>query len=148
MLEGDTGCSIWPSSLYLSELILSHPEHFTGKSCFEVGSEVGLVGVCLAQIKASRVILTDGDPSSLANLEINFKSTDITPHNQELDPVESTIVKCVHLPWESATGDEVQDFSPDIILGADPLCLLHLVRLLEILLHPKETILPPASNKP
>ncbi|KAI4367864.1 hypothetical protein MLD38_016487 [Melastoma candidum] len=146
MLEGDTGCSIWPSSLYLSELILSHPEHFSGKSCFEVGSGVGLVGVCLAQIKASRVILTDGDPSSLANLEINLKLNGITPHNQELDSVESTIVKCVHLPWELAMEYEVQDFSPDIILGADviydPLCLPHLVRLLTILLHPKEPSYP------
>lgn len=29
-------CSIWPSSLFLSELILSHPELFSNKSCFEV----------------------------------------------------------------------------------------------------------------
>ncbi|GMP60604.1 hypothetical protein CsSME_00023393 [Camellia sinensis var. sinensis] len=36
MLEGDTGCSIWPSSLFLSEFILSHPELFSNKSCFEV----------------------------------------------------------------------------------------------------------------
>jgi hypothetical protein len=35
MLEGDTGCSIWPSSLFLSELILSHPELFSNKLCFE-----------------------------------------------------------------------------------------------------------------
>ena len=29
-------CSVWPSSLFLSELILSHPELFSNKSCFEV----------------------------------------------------------------------------------------------------------------
>ncbi|KAI5424278.1 hypothetical protein KIW84_030462 [Lathyrus oleraceus] len=58
MLEGDTGCSIWPSSLFLSELILSHPELFSNKSCFEIGAGVGLVGLCLAHVKASEVLQT------------------------------------------------------------------------------------------
>ncbi|KAH9754668.1 protein-lysine n-methyltransferase eef2kmt [Citrus sinensis] len=56
MLEGDTGCSIWPSSLLLSEFILSFPEIFSNKSCFEVGSGVGLVGICLAHVKASKAL--------------------------------------------------------------------------------------------
>ncbi|KAL2244681.1 UNVERIFIED_CONTAM: hypothetical protein Sindi_2736300 [Sesamum indicum] len=55
MLEGDTGCSIWPSSLFLSEFILSFPEIFANKCCFEVGSGVGLVGICLSYVKASKV---------------------------------------------------------------------------------------------
>ncbi|MCD7471877.1 hypothetical protein HAX54_012651 [Datura stramonium] len=54
MLEGDTGCSIWPSGLFLSEFILSFPEVFSDKSCLEVGSGVGLVGVCLAQANCSK----------------------------------------------------------------------------------------------
>ena len=29
-------CSIWPSSLFLSEFVLSYPELFTDRSCFEV----------------------------------------------------------------------------------------------------------------
>uniref|UniRef100_A0A452XY21 Uncharacterized protein n=1 Tax=Aegilops tauschii subsp. strangulata TaxID=200361 RepID=A0A452XY21_AEGTS len=36
MLEGDTGCCLWPSSLFLSEFILSFPELFAKKCCFEV----------------------------------------------------------------------------------------------------------------
>lgn len=36
ILEGDTGCAIWPSSLLLSEFVLSFPEVFSNKSCFEV----------------------------------------------------------------------------------------------------------------
>nr|XP_017226371.1 PREDICTED: uncharacterized protein LOC108202480 isoform X1 [Daucus carota subsp. sativus] len=56
LLEGDTGCSIWPSSLFLSEFILSFPEIFSGKSCFEVGSGVGLVGICLAHVRASKMV--------------------------------------------------------------------------------------------
>ncbi|XP_056168404.1 uncharacterized protein LOC115685932 isoform X3 [Syzygium oleosum] len=55
MLEGDTGCSIWPASLFLSEFILSFPDMFSSKTCFEVGSGVGLVGICLTHVKASKV---------------------------------------------------------------------------------------------
>ncbi|XP_025702735.1 uncharacterized protein [Arachis hypogaea] len=73
MLEGDTGCSIWPSSLFLSELILSHPKLFSNKFCFEIGSGVGLVGLCLAHMKASKVILSDGDLSTLANMKFNLE---------------------------------------------------------------------------
>ncbi|XP_020961092.1 putative uncharacterized protein DDB_G0277003 [Arachis ipaensis] len=73
MLKGDTGCSIWPSSLFLSELILSHPKLFSNKSCFEIGSGVGLVGLCLAHVEASKVILSDGDLSTLANMKFNLE---------------------------------------------------------------------------
>ncbi|XP_054800795.1 uncharacterized protein LOC129304960 isoform X4 [Prosopis cineraria] len=101
ILEGDTGCSIWPSSLFLSELILSYPELFSSKSCFEIGSGVGLVGICLAHVKASEV-------------------------------------KCMYLPWESASESKLQDVMPDIVLGADviydPASLPHLVRVISILL--------------
>ncbi|PKU68443.1 hypothetical protein MA16_Dca016801 [Dendrobium catenatum] len=54
LLEGDTGCALWPSSLFLSEFILSYPKLFSEKVCFEVGSGVGLVGVALAHVGASK----------------------------------------------------------------------------------------------
>ncbi|XP_042517326.1 protein-lysine N-methyltransferase EEF2KMT isoform X2 [Macadamia integrifolia] len=73
MLQGDTGCSIWPSSLFLSEFILSHLELFSNKSCFEVGSGVGLVGIVLAYVKAKKVVLSDGDFLSLANMKLNLE---------------------------------------------------------------------------
>ncbi|KAK6233172.1 hypothetical protein SCA6_003245 [Theobroma cacao] len=145
MLEGDTGCSIWPSCLFLSELILSFPHIFLGKSCFEVGSGVGLVGICLAYVKASKVILSDGDLSTLANMKFNLEMNHI---NTETDlPETSTenpkLVKCIHLPWESASEKELQEFMPEIILGADviydPSCLPHLIRVLAILLSKKKS---------
>ncbi|KAI6680363.1 hypothetical protein NL676_034244 [Syzygium grande] len=55
MLEGDTGCSIWPASLFLSEFILSFPDIFSSKICFEVGSGVDLVGIYLTHVKAPKV---------------------------------------------------------------------------------------------
>ncbi|PON85497.1 Lysine methyltransferase [Trema orientale] len=140
MLEGDTGCSVWPSSLYLSEFILSFPELFSNKSCFEVGSGVGLVGICLAHVKASKVVLSDGDMSTLANmklnLELNHLSVETDVQKATEDPKK---VKCFHLPWESVAGEQLQSFKPDIILGADviydPICLPHLVRVLSSLLN-------------
>ncbi|KAL5730325.1 hypothetical protein ACHQM5_003161 [Ranunculus cassubicifolius] len=101
MLEGDTGCSIWPSSLYLSEFILSYPEIFTAKSCFEVGSGVGLVGIVLALVKASQVILTDGDMSTLANLKLNLKLNRLTA---ESDTFQDT-------NWVSYILDSVCSFN-------------------------------------
>ncbi|XP_004305017.1 PREDICTED: branched-chain-amino-acid aminotransferase-like protein 2-like [Fragaria vesca subsp. vesca] len=143
MLEGDTGCSVWPSSLLLSECILSFPEVFSNNSCFEVGSGVGLVGICLAHVKASKVILSDGDLSTLANmkrnLDLNHLTVETDMSETTEDPNMVRLVKCIHLPWESVSEKEVQNHKPDIILGADviydPVCLPHLVRVLTLLLN-------------
>ncbi|CDP17961.1 unnamed protein product [Coffea canephora] len=139
MLEGDTGCSIWPSSLYLSEFILSFPNIFSNRSCFEVGSGVGLVGVCLAHVKASAVVLSDGDLSTLSNMRLNLESNLLSTRIDVPEcKKDASTVQCVHLPWESATEIELQNFAPDIIVGADviydPLYLPHLVRVLTVLL--------------
>ncbi|XP_048138755.1 putative uncharacterized protein DDB_G0277003 isoform X3 [Rhodamnia argentea] len=138
MLEGDTGCSIWPASLFLSEFILSIPDMFSSKTCFEVGSGVGLVGICLSHVKASKAILSDGDLSTLSNMKLNLKMNQLSTGDDEPEFSEcSDSVKCLHLPWECASESELQGLEPDIILGADviydPLCLPHLVHLLSIL---------------
>jgi predicted nicotinamide N-methyase len=64
----------FPSSLFLFEFLLSHPQVFSSKCCFEVGSGVGLVGICLANARVSKVILNDGDLSSLSNMKFNLKT--------------------------------------------------------------------------
>ncbi|KAE8010159.1 hypothetical protein FH972_006549 [Carpinus fangiana] len=146
MLEGDTGCSVWPSSLFLSEFILSFPELFSNKSCFEVGSGVGLVGICLAHVNASKVTLSDGDLLTLMNLKLNLESNklSIETDGPERTPGDPNMVKCVHLPWESASENELQDLRPDVVLGADiiydPVCLPHLVRVLAILLNQNKSM--------
>ncbi|KAG0470505.1 hypothetical protein HPP92_017205 [Vanilla planifolia] len=132
MLEGDTGCALWPSSLLLSEVILSYPKLFKDKVCFEVGSGVGLVGIALAHVGASKIILTDGDTSSIKNMKYNL----------ELNHLNSEKVSCKYLPWESASESELTYCNPDFLLGADiiydPKCLPHLVRVLCILLKQKK----------
>ncbi|KAL1555862.1 hypothetical protein AAHA92_11553 [Salvia divinorum] len=144
MLEGDTGCSIWPSSLFMSEFILSFPELFANKCCLEVGSGVGLVGICLSYVKASKVILTDGDFSTLANMKVNLELNHLATGNHTPGSrLHDKMVQCVCLPWESASEDDLRCFAPDIILGADviydPSCLPHLVRVLSALLKRKRS---------
>ncbi|KFK26476.1 hypothetical protein AALP_AA8G254000 [Arabis alpina] len=142
MLEGDTGCSIWPSSLFLSEFVLSYPDLFVNKSCIEVGSGVGMVGVCLAHVKAKKVILTDGDLLTLANMKLNLEMNHLNSDDELLKQpgeTQNTQVKCIHLPWETASESELSEYRPDIVLGADviydPSCLPHLLRVLVALLR-------------
>ncbi|KAK2640539.1 hypothetical protein Ddye_028334 [Dipteronia dyeriana] len=145
MLEGDTGCSIWPSSLFLSEFILSFPDIFSNKSCFEVGSGVGLVGICLAHVKASKVKLTDGDLSTLANLRLNLELNQLITKTDAPEKLseDQNVVKCFHLPWESASESEIHAFMPEIILAADviynPECFPHLVRVLANLMNQRKS---------
>uniref|UniRef100_A0ACD5ZMU8 Uncharacterized protein n=1 Tax=Avena sativa TaxID=4498 RepID=A0ACD5ZMU8_AVESA len=132
MLEGDTGCCLWPSSLFLSEFILSFPELFSRKSCFELGSGVGLVGVCLNYVGASKVILTDGDASTLTNMKANMEMNNLYVEDSQL-------VECKYLSWEEASDKDLWDCERDVVLGADiiynPSCVPHLVRVLSMLLR-------------
>ncbi|PIA26976.1 hypothetical protein AQUCO_08400027v1 [Aquilegia coerulea] len=144
MLDGGTGCWIWPSSLYLSEFILSYPEIFTTKYCLEVGSGVGLVGICLTIAKASKVILTDGDMSTLATLKLNLELNQVSEREMSQGGIQDTnMVACKYLSWESTSECELQGYTPDIVLGADvmydPSCFPPLVRVLSILLKPKNS---------
>ncbi|XP_047152493.1 protein-lysine N-methyltransferase EEF2KMT-like isoform X1 [Vigna umbellata] len=141
MLEGGTGCSIWKPGLFLSEFILSHPELFSNKTCFEVGSGVGLIGLCLAHVKASKVILSDGDLSTLVNMKFNLEMNHLNVEaGMRQRNNDQNMVKCLYLPWESASVSQLQDIRADVVLGADviydPVYQPHLVRVLAILLNP------------
>lgn len=142
MLEGDTGCALWPSCLFLSEFILSFPGVFKNRSCLEVGSGVGLVGICLSHVKASKVIVSDGDLSTLANLKLNLKMNQLSEKQRAVE--DTTMVECIHLLWDFAKDIELQALKPDIILGADviynPSCLPHLVRVLSIILKQRKPL--------
>lgn len=147
MLEGGTGCCIWPASLFLSEFLLSHPQLFSNKCCFEVGSGVGLVGICLANVKASKVILSDGDLSSLSNMKFNLETNQVAimeklKQKYYQDLTFTTQLECRYLTWESASADELQNCGAEVILGADviydPSSVPHLVRVLAALLGTKK----------
>ncbi|OEL31650.1 hypothetical protein BAE44_0007327 [Dichanthelium oligosanthes] len=142
MLEGDTGCSLWPSSLFLSEFILSYPKIFSTKCCFELGSGVGLVGICLNYVGASKVILTDGDTSTLTNMKENMKLNNLCIEQEDSKVLKESKnkVECNYLSWEEVSESDLSAYQPDIVLGADiiydPVCVPHLVQVLSMLLRP------------
>ena len=55
MLEGSTGCHVWPPGLWLAQWLLNHPEIVRGRRCVELGAGTGLVGIACAQLGASQV---------------------------------------------------------------------------------------------
>ncbi|PNT71853.1 hypothetical protein BRADI_2g36490v3 [Brachypodium distachyon] len=118
MLEGDTGCSLWPSSLFLSEFILSFPKLFSKKRCFELGSGVGLVGVCLNYVGASKVILTDGDASTLINMKANMEMNNLYAEDSELVKESKNKVECKYLSWEEASESDLWDCRTDLVMPA------------------------------
>uniref|UniRef100_A0A804RGX9 S-adenosyl-L-methionine-dependent methyltransferase superfamily protein n=1 Tax=Zea mays TaxID=4577 RepID=A0A804RGX9_MAIZE len=141
MLEGDTGCSIWPSSLFLSEFVLSYPKIFSTKCCFELGSGVGLVGICLNHVGASKVILTDGDPCTLRNMKENMELNNLCIEQEDSRALKESKnkVECKYLSWEEVSESDLWGYQPDVVLGADiiydPVCVPHLVRVLSMLLR-------------
>jgi len=117
MLEGDTGCSLWPSSLFLSEFILSYPEIFSTKCCFELGSGVGLVGICLNYVGASKFILTDGDTSTLTNMKENMELNNLCIEQEDSDVLKEckNKVECKYLSWEDVSENDLWGYQPDIV---------------------------------
>lgn len=55
MLEGSTGCYVWPAGLWLAQWLLNHPETVSGRRCLELGAGTGLVSVVCAQMGAKEV---------------------------------------------------------------------------------------------
>jgi hypothetical protein len=47
MLEGATGCCLWPASLFLTEVLLNHPELVSGQKCLEVCCLSYFSSVCM-----------------------------------------------------------------------------------------------------
>eukprot|EP00271_Cylindrocystis_brebissonii_P007488 TRINITY_DN21058_c0_g1_i1.p1 TRINITY_DN21058_c0_g1~~TRINITY_DN21058_c0_g1_i1.p1 ORF type:complete len:557 (+),score=85.07 TRINITY_DN21058_c0_g1_i1:36-1706(+) len=159
MLEGNTGCHVWPASFHLADVLLSNPSLVAGRVCVELGSGSGLLGVCLAQLPAvpKEVILTDGDEDTLLNLCHNLlindvNTTGLSDGREEMDKASPTTLRVEgreeerapkvtirHLDWETASEDGLQALRPDVVLGADvaydPTVIPHLVRVIAALLR-------------
>ncbi|MCO5603506.1 hypothetical protein L7F22_057657 [Adiantum nelumboides] len=124
-------CYSWPAGIFLSEFLLGNPAIFSGQPCLEVGAGAGLSTICLGLLNASKVIGTDGNHFTLANLR----------HNIAINATllgEKTSVEVHELCWESANEKVVTEFGAEIIVGADLIydvsSIPHLVRLLTMLL--------------
>ncbi|KAJ8440115.1 hypothetical protein Cgig2_003440 [Carnegiea gigantea] len=135
-------------------------------TCLKVGSGVGLLGICLQHVEASKVILTDGDTSSLANLKLNLEMNGISNTDVSLDNTSSVSdvvmspmivvnqrLNHVHgLTKRDESYDETMlyefamalSFEQLHSLGADviydPSCLPHLIRVLSFLLTRRKSV--------
>uniref|UniRef100_A0A0E0H985 FAM86 N-terminal domain-containing protein n=1 Tax=Oryza nivara TaxID=4536 RepID=A0A0E0H985_ORYNI len=106
-----------------------------------LGSGVGLVGVCLNYVSASKVILTDGDASTLENMKGNMEMNNLCVEQEgsQLPEENKNKVQCKYLSWEETSESDLWDCRPDLVLGADiiydPVCVPHLIRVLSMLLR-------------
>lgn len=66
MLEGGTGCHVWPAGLWLAQWLLNNPHIVKGKRCLELGAGTGLVGAVAAQLGASQVHSPPPPPARFA----------------------------------------------------------------------------------
>ncbi|KAF3782073.1 Branched-chain-amino-acid aminotransferase-like protein 2 [Nymphaea thermarum] len=144
MLEGDTGYA--NALLFLPPLLITFSDRRIRElvTIFEVGSGVGLVGICLVHAKASRVILSDGDMLTLSNMRLNLEMN----HPVVLSEVEGQMEKVSRcLDCKCFTLFEFVKVSITFLfsqssVGADviydPLCVPHLIRVLAMLLKPRK----------
>ncbi|GJQ15724.1 hypothetical protein GpartN1_g7515.t1 [Galdieria partita] len=68
---GDTGCTLWDSSLVLAQLVLNKPEWIKDKRVVELGSGIGLLGILISLLGARQTTLSDLD-STMTLLQGNI----------------------------------------------------------------------------
>jgi predicted nicotinamide N-methyase len=137
---GDTGCRDWDAGTYLAELALSWPRLFAGRRVLELGAGVGLSAMCMLRHCApARLTLTDGDATTLANLEHNLHLNGCAPtpppEAAEQRPdgptqavgaatrvagtVGHTVLECRRLLWGEGDATELHALRAEVVVGAD-----------------------------
>ncbi|TDH65158.1 uncharacterized protein CCR75_000638 [Bremia lactucae] len=104
------GASVYDAAIALSLYIADHPHLVKGKRVIELGCGPGLVGIVAAHFEPKHVVITDGDPASVA----------LTRHNIRLNDVSEEICTTDKYLWGDLKHHLVEEHdSFDIILGAD-----------------------------
>ncbi|RHX97034.1 hypothetical protein DYB25_003607 [Aphanomyces astaci] len=133
------GGSLWTSGRLLVDYMARNSRErdaLVGRTVLELGSGTGLVGLAMAHMGPSRVIVTDLD-THVASMERNVV------RNAELFP-PSTKVEVVALDWTTFTAADARALTPiDWIVGTDiaylPEFYAPLLRTLELLVVPSTT---------
>jgi len=138
-----TGLTLWRASDYLCEYLLEQPQlllrrrnnndnNDNNRNVLELGAGLGLVGLLAHRILASltdrtagnntsRVVLTDGDTDTLAQLRANLK------RNQEYNNQQQHRIECRQLLWGRETATKFRNATTsttvtntfDVILASD-----------------------------
>ena len=64
---------MWEAGYLLGEFLLQNPTLFTNKTIVELGSGVGLSGLCLRHVNAKKVYLTDYMDQVMQNCQENME---------------------------------------------------------------------------
>ncbi|OWZ22039.1 putative membrane protein [Phytophthora megakarya] len=103
------GASVYDSAIALSLYLASHRNLVKGKRVLELGCGPGLVGVVAAHLEPKNVVITDGDPASVAltrrNIKVNHLSEEVCTAEEYL--------------WGDLEHHLVRASEHDVILGAD-----------------------------
>lgn len=120
--EGTTGLCSWQASLALADFLIANPSLTRDKFVLELGGGTGLCGLMVLKLCQPRyLLLTDGSQSCvelmLESLIRNFPHA-LKENNKFM--VDSQIVQCSVLPWESIEEvAEIVTIKPDFIIAAD-----------------------------
>ena len=132
-----TGMAIWLGAEVLASWLVQqqNPNLVQGKKVLEVGAGAGLCGIVTFHLKASKVVMTDGDLHVLTNLRYNVQHNNIANNNRDEG------CTCQQLIW----GQNVQEFLElhgqfDIILGSD---LFYMTKSLKPLFSTVDQLLAP-----
>ncbi|KAG7380550.1 hypothetical protein PHYPSEUDO_007060 [Phytophthora pseudosyringae] len=72
------GASVYDAAIALSLYLAAHRDLVKGNRVIELGCGPGLVGVVAAHLEPKSVVITDGDPASVALTQRNIKVNDIS----------------------------------------------------------------------
>ena len=119
-----TGLTLWRASKLLCEFMCSNPHYIENKTVLEIGAGLGLCGLLAYHLKASSVVMTDGDTDVLSemrsnvdhnlnhiNSEKNSEKNEIKDEDNTATPSD-TIIPCRQLRW----GEKyIQSFKENIM---------------------------------
>lgn len=157
-----TGLTLWRASPILCDFLSSNHERYCkNKMVLELGAGLGLCGILSHRLGAKRVILTDGDTDSLAqmrsNVDSNLGDEKSTQNSDDDDNVPilkpSTYqLPCCQLRW----GKNIEKFKQkwtifegikypgfDVILGSD---IIYVEEILDPLFTTVINLLAPSPD--
>jgi len=113
-----TGLTLWRASELLCAYLVQTPNLIRGKHVLELGAGLGLCGILVHHMEAARVVLTDGDTDTLANLRSNVEMN--CPAMADERTSAASGIECCQLVWGRNLEEFVQTHGTfDVILGAD-----------------------------
>lgn len=110
---------------------MKNKQLFLNKTVLELGSGIGLTGLCVAlNCNPSRIALTDCHQSVLNSLCANVNLNTISKHCKETTCTTSrcllsktingsTVLEVLNLPWEQVDEEFYKERAVDVILAAD-----------------------------